>query len=117
MTETISIEFDPWFYDQPYDGMIVPEGNEQVYVGDYDQVGIIVHVPLSLIEANGEEVAFEQTTGFHRSHIIHWENEVDEAFYQPEDLPPPTTRETFQEMLLHHQERCGVCRSLLGAKG
>lgn len=112
MTDTISIEFDPWFYDQIYEGMIEPKGKERVFIGDYDQSGWTAHVPLSLVETNGEERAFEQTTGFSRCHIIHWENEVDEAFYQPEDLPAPTTRATFQDLLNKHRRRCDMCRSL-----
>ncbi len=74
--------------------------------GDYSGVGSFVWIPVALIERVGEEAAFEQVTGFHRSHIIHWDCEDDER--TQEELA--TQARELATLALAHCEKCSVCK-------
>ncbi len=51
--------------------------------GDYDKVGNIAYIPEGLVTELGMEAAFEQITGHHPMHIIHYSE--DERFTEGGD--------------------------------
>jgi len=93
------------------------------YGGDYTKTfgSVEVHIPVSFIEGVGREiqdedevyhVAFERYTGFARHHLIHWSNEVNQAY--GDEQSNQTLHE--QEVSLaswrkDHYPTCGVCSS------